>query len=178
MRGNQKGSYKLAFCSLMAALGVVIMLSSGLIPVLTYCAPLTAALLLIPARRECGGKWAALTWLVTALLSMLLCTDREAAFFYLFLGSYPLLKPVLDALPGAWSWIAKLLYFLLVLALLYALLLFILGLELGQEEGWISMLIFYLVLTATMLVYDRAVGSIALLYEKRLRPKLMRGRET
>ena len=41
-------SKPIAFCAMMAALGTVIMLTGGLIPVLTYCSPLIVSFLLIP----------------------------------------------------------------------------------------------------------------------------------
>ncbi|MBP3209190.1 MAG: hypothetical protein J6M64_04645 [Oscillospiraceae bacterium] len=36
-------SRPLAFCAMMAALGTMLMLTGGLIPVLTYCSPLLAS---------------------------------------------------------------------------------------------------------------------------------------
>ena len=67
MKTNKGQAYTVAFCSLMAALGAVLMLTGGLIPVMTYCSPLMAGVLLIPVLREFGKKWAWLVWLVTAL---------------------------------------------------------------------------------------------------------------
>ena len=86
------------------------MMAAGLIPVLTYCSPLIASLFLIPILREFGKGRAWMTWAVTAALSAILCADKEAAFFYIFLGFYPILKPSFDKL-GKPGWIAKLLYF-------------------------------------------------------------------
>ena len=93
---NHATAFRLSLSALMAALGTVLMLSSNLIPVLTYVAPMLASLTLIPILSEFGKKYAWMTWAVTALLALLLCADREAAFFYLFIGWYPILKPALD----------------------------------------------------------------------------------
>ena len=79
---NSALAFRISLSALMAALGVVIMLISNLIPVLTYVAPLTASLTLIPVLVEFGRKYAWMTWCVTAALALLLCADREAAFFY------------------------------------------------------------------------------------------------
>ena len=79
---NHAMAFRLSLSSLMAALGTVLMLSSNLIPVLTYVAPMLASLTLIPILSEFGKKYAWMTWGVTALLALLLCADREAAFFY------------------------------------------------------------------------------------------------
>ena len=81
MQMNRGRAYTVAFCSLMAALGAVMMLTGGLVPVMTYCSPLLAGVLLIPVLREHGRKWAWLVWIVTAALSMILSADKEAAFF-------------------------------------------------------------------------------------------------
>ena len=79
---NKRQVFALAFCSLMAALGAALMLVGGVIPVMTYCSPLIAGVLLIPVLREYGGRWAWLVWLVTALLSLILSADKEAALLY------------------------------------------------------------------------------------------------
>ena len=62
---NRKLTHAMAFCSQMAALGAALMTTGGLIPVLTYCSPLLAGVLLIPVLQEYGEKWAWLVWLVT-----------------------------------------------------------------------------------------------------------------
>ena len=94
---NHATAFRLSLSALMAALGTVLMLSSNLIPVLTYVAPMLASLTLIPILSEFGKKYAWMTWAVTALLALLLCADREAAFFYLFIGWYPILTAVCAA---------------------------------------------------------------------------------
>ena len=136
----------------MAALGVVIMLSGNLIPVLTYVAPMLASLTLIPILSEFGKKYAWMTWGVTALLALLLCADREAAFFYLFIGWYPILKPTLDRIASrAMRILAKLLLFTLVFVLLFVLLTFVMGLEDMKSEMLLSIVV-YAMLVVTMLL--------------------------
>ena len=51
---SKKGAHAIALCALLAALGVAVMLAAGLVPILTYCAPLVASLFLIPVLREYG----------------------------------------------------------------------------------------------------------------------------
>ena len=89
-------AYRTSFCALMAALGAAFMLTGNLIPVLTYVSPMLAGMTLIPVLYEFGKKSAWMTWAVTAALAMMLCADREEAFFYLFTGFYPIIKPDLD----------------------------------------------------------------------------------
>ena len=173
----RRPAYMTALCSLLAALGTAAMLASGLIPVLTYCSPMAAGLLLIPVLREYGDGRAWMTWAVTAALSLILCADKEAAFFYLFTGFYPILRRHMDRIAAGWlRFGAKLLFFALALGGMYALLIFVLRLdgvvsEFASAGLWLNLGL-YLALTAVMMVYDRAVRGIEMLYLIRLRPRL------
>ena len=62
-----------------------------------------------------------------SILSLLLGADKEAGAVFLALGYYPLLKSGFDRLPLKWLW--KLLYFNAVSSILYAVLLFLLGMD-------------------------------------------------
>ncbi len=167
---KRESAYGVALCALLAALGVAVMLAAGLIPVLTYCAPLIASAFLVPALREFGKGRAWATWAVTAVLSVILCADREAAFFYVFLGYYPILKPAFDRL-GRAGWIAKLLYSAAALLAMYALVLLASGPG-AEADGTGFMIALYAALAAVMLLFDAALGRIAALYERRLRKRL------
>lgn len=161
----------------MAALGTAIMLTSGLIPILTYCSPLAAGLLLIPILCEFGRGHAWMTWIVTAVLSLLLCPDKEAAFFYFFLGYYPIVKQGVDRVrSGVLRFLAKLALFAISLALMYGLLVFVLRLDALMEEMRTAGVLFnvgiYLALVAVMMIYDRVIPGMWALYRMRLRPKL------
>ena len=166
-------AFRLALCGMMAALGTVLMLSSSLIPVLTYAAPMLASLMLIPVLFEFGKKYAGMTWLVTALLALMLCTDREAAFFYLFIGWYPIMKPTLDRIPGkAVRFLVKLAAFTLDFLLLFLLLSFVLGLEDFRSEMLLSAAV-YGMLVFSMLLFDKIYERAVILYAVRLRQKLL-----
>ena len=132
---THKASWALAFCALMAALGAAAMATGGLIPVATYCSPMIAAVLLLPVMSELGDRWAWMTWAMTALLALLLSLDREAAFLYLFVGYYPILRPYLDAVKAApMRFLLKLLFFTLTLGAMYALLLRVFQLDALLED--------------------------------------------
>ena len=163
-------AYTVALCALFAALGAAVMMAAGLIPVLTYCSPLIASLFLIPILREFGKGRAWMTWAVTAALSAILCADKEAAFFYIFLGYYPILKPAFDKL-GRVGWIAKLLYFAAALAVMYSLILFVLRLDI-EIEGVGFMIALYAALAVVMLLFDYVLRRIVLLYDARIRKYL------
>ncbi len=173
---NRSQSFRLSLSALMAALGTVLMLCGNLIPVLTYVSPLLASLTLLPVLREFGKKYAWMTWGVTAMLAQILCTDRESAFFYLFIGWYPILKPSLDRIRRKPKRILmKLTLFAVVFLLLFLLLTFVMGLEDMKSELLLSLSV-YVMLAGTMLLFDRVYGKAALIYEKRLRGRVIRSR--
>lgn len=167
-----KPAYTVAISALLAALGASVMMAAGLIPVLTYCSPLAASLFLIPVLREFGKGRGWMTWAVTAVLSAILCADKEAVFFYIFLGCYPVLKPSFDKL-GRAGRAAKLLYFAASLAAMYGLILFVFGLDI-EIEGPGFMIALYITLVAVMLLFDFVLQRMALLYERRIRPVIFK----
>ena len=173
----RRRSYRIAFCALMAALGTALMSLGGLIPIATYCSPMLTGILLIPVLYEMGRKEAWMVWLVTSVLALLLCPDKESAFLYLFLGFYPILKPSFDAIrPRALSFLIKILFFSLMLGMMYALLIWLLQLEALLEDlhtvSLLMNLLFFIVLVIVMMIYDRAFGRLCLVYQYRIRPRL------
>ena len=66
----------IALCGVLAALATALMLLGGIFPGATYCAPLLASLVLIPAQEECGPRAAWGLFTAAALLSLLLCADK------------------------------------------------------------------------------------------------------
>ncbi len=173
----RKGSFAVALCALMAALGTVIMALGGLIPIATYCSPMIAGVLLLPVMSELGNRWAVMTWLVTALLSLLLSIDREAAFLYLFIGYYPILRPYLDAVHSkVVRFLLKLGFFTLALGVMYALMLWVLQLgevleEFGEFTLWMN-IAFFAALVGVMMIFDTALARLHLYWLVKLRPRL------
>ena len=95
---SRRQSSKIAFCGMMVALSIALMLTGGLIPIATYCAPLMSGVLLLPIFLEYGKKTALTAYIATSLIVLILGVDKEAAFFYIFLGYYPVIKWNLDKL--------------------------------------------------------------------------------
>ena len=92
-----------------------------------YCGRLLASLVLIPAQEEFGPRAAWGLFTAAALLSLLLCADKEAALLFAALGYYPILKARLDAVrPGLLSRLCKLAFFNAAVLAAYAVLLFVL----------------------------------------------------
>ena len=166
----------IAFCAMMAALSTVIMLTGGLIPVFTYCSPLLASVLLIPVLEEYGARWAWMVWAVSAGLSMMIGVDKEAAFFYLFLGWYPILKPVFDRIPSKiLGFTIKTSVFASAIGVMYALICFVF--QIGDIVStfspavWVNVL-FFVMLIAVMLLFDRTLIGLRTIYRRRFQRKI------
>ena len=173
---TRQSSRMVAFCAMMAALGTVIMLSGGLIPVLTYCSPLLASVLLIPVMEEYDRRKGWMVWGVTAALSILIGVDKEASFFYFFFGWYPLLKPEFDRIPsGVVRFLIKTLVFSASVGIMYGLLCFVFRigdiLDSFAAAAWINLL-FFATLVVVMLIFDRTLVGLRILYRKRIREKI------
>ena len=181
MRGGQ-GSWRVAFCGVVAGLCVVVMLLGSVLPFATFCAPALGGILLVPVLIECGEKAAWLTWLAVSLIGAMVVPDLELSFAFLFLlGYYPLLKARLDRLrPAALRWGVKLAVFNGAIFAMYGTLTLVFRLEYIVEElrayqPW--MLAALLALgDLTLVVYDRALVTAANLYLARIRPFLPRRR--
>ena len=167
-------SARIAYSGMLAALSVVLMLSGTLIPVMTYAAPLMCGLLLLPAMLEFGKPTAWMVWAVTALITLLLGVDREAAMFYLFVGWYPLVKWSLDKLKSRPVRILlKAAIFTAALAVMYGLMELVMHISLVQEMGSAAWIVaFFAMMVLLLLLYDRLLWPLCLVYTNRIKPKL------
>ena len=129
----------------MAALAVVF-LCLTVIPVATFVCPALCMILLRLVARQCGRRIGWAWYGAVAILGVLLAPDKEAAAVFVFLGYYPLIKPVFDRWKPSWLW--KGLYFNAAIAVLYFLLLKVLGMDqLAQDYAELG-----IALTAVMMV--------------------------
>ena len=170
---SEKKSKMISFCAILTALGTVIMLTGGLIPVFTYCSPVLASVLLIAVLEEYGTREAWMVWAVTSALSLLIGIDKEAAFFYLFLGWYPIVRSAFDKIPSrVLRTGTKLLVFMLSILAMYGLICFVF--QLGDVISsfsavmWINLL-FFAALAVIMLLYDRTLPGLRKFYLRSLR---------
>jgi MFS family permease len=89
----KKDSFRVAFCGLVSALSLVLMLFTSVIPVGTYAFPCIAGILLVSVVIEFGWKWALAAYGVVSLLSLFLAGDKEAVVYFIaFFGFYPIAK--------------------------------------------------------------------------------------
>ena len=143
-------SAEIALCGMMTALAVVILCLGGLIPAATFCCPVLASLVLLPVMQRWGRRDAVLVW--AAILGLLLGPDKEAAALYAALGYYPAIRAGLDRKRPALRWALKLLLFNGATIALYALLIFVLGLNALVEE--------YRATGTALLIATLALGNV------------------
>ena len=173
----RKQSITVAFCGMAAGLSMVILLLGGVIPIATYAVPMLCGLLLLPILLEFGEKAAWATFFSVAALALMLDFDKEAAFFYLFIGYYPIMKWRLDKLrPKALRIAAKITLFTVSMAVMYALLQLLFPvlavLKDFEEMGIAASVLFLAAYILCMMLYDWLLIYYVMLYGNRIRPKL------
>ncbi len=175
---RRKRTAQLALAAVLSAMAVTIMMLGGLIPAATFCCPILAGLLSVPVLCECGTGMALCAYGVTAILACLLGPDKEAAALYLFLGWYPVLRPKFQKLRRPLRFVLKLLVFNCTVAIVYSLLLFVLGLDSLREEffgmGRAMLLVTLLLGNAVFALFDFTLPRAELVYRYRFRPHVWR----
>ena len=116
---------KIAFGGMMAAAAVVVMSLGGMIPVATFVCPMICMLVLALVTRMCGSRIGWAWYAAVAILSILLCPDKEAAAVFAFLGYYPIVKTKLETFRLSLLW--KLLIFNGSILVMYQILIQIFG---------------------------------------------------
>lgn len=165
-----KKTVKIAFCGMMAALSVAIMLLAYF-PYFTYAVPALAGFLIIVVYVEAGAKWAFSVYAVTAALCFIFA-EPEAKFMYiLVLGYYPLLKVYIERIKlRVVQYILKLAVFNAAVAIIYGVLAAITGISLDgvDKYGIYGIVGMALLANVTFLLYDTVLVRAAGLYMKRL----------
>ena len=108
-----KSVKKVALGGMVAALCIVLMMLTGLLPMAEFALPALAGVLLIMLVVEISPKWAFLVYLAVAILSLLLAPSKDSAvFFTAFLGWYPIAKSKLENIKKpVLEWVWKVLIF-------------------------------------------------------------------
>ncbi len=161
MQNASTSAKAIALGGVLAALAVCVMCLGSLIPVNTYVSPMFCALLLQVVLNACGRRIAWAWFFTVAILSLLLCPDREAAGVLLALGYYPILKRFLDTKKLRPLW--KGLYFNLTVFVLYWALLFVFGLPALNEEfrelGTVMLIVLPILGNVTFFLLDKVLDK-------------------
>ncbi len=167
---------KIALCGMLCALAVVALLLGSLTGIGVYAGPLLAMVVLLPVLEEYGGGAAIAAWVAVSALSLLLVPDRELCLVYMLLGWYPAVRRHLNRLPGRiLPAVAKLVIYAAAMALLYGLLMGLMGLDAGfaSASRWYVALLFVCG-GAVFLFADRTLDRMLELWRTRLRRRLIK----
>lgn len=169
-----KNTVKITTCGVVSALSVVLMLATN-IPIMLYTVPaLTGILFMVPAI-EFNSKWAFLCFGVTAVLSFILPTEREAfVMFAGLLGYYPILKLLIERIPSQIAgYLLKFITFNIAIAGCFFVIVKVLGLPIFESdkiESWVTVaLIVAAVGNLVFWIYDFALTRLIGMYFFKLR---------
>lgn len=170
----------MAYCGMVSALCVALMLLGTIIPIAMFIAPAVAGFLIATVCVECGKKMAWTAYAAVSLLGLLFVPDKEIALiFAVLLGYYPLVKPWFDRIrPGLLGGVSKLVLCNGSILLMYGLILLLIPAgEISQELRTTAFLLTAATLlmgNVAFLLYDRALRNMLALYRIHWQPKLHR----
>ena len=171
---------KLTFSALIAALCVLCLAGSALLPRITLSLAALAGLFPAAVVIVCGYGWAAGASVAAALLALLLLPDKTAGiWFACFFGHYPIWKALIEKLQTRlgkplYGWILKLLGFALCMAVLYYLFskFFLSGIPFKFTEYTAGPAILVIALLLAFVFYDIAFSILIGWFRIKVLPKL------
>ena len=178
MSNRKQRSVKAAFGGVVAAMSIVLMFMTGVIPSLTYAIPAVSGALLMALVVEIGPAFAATVYFSVALLSLFVVADKEAAVMYaLFFGYYPIIKGLLEKrLKGFWCWLVKYVIFNIAVITAYFIITKILLIsfdDMASFGKW-AMPLLLLAGNIVFFIYDIALTRLITAYLLRLRKYVRR----
>ena len=158
----------MAFAALMAALAVVFLYLTAVLPTGGLAFSALAAVCTAVVFTEHGPGWAAAHYAVTALLAMLLVPEKTYVLWYvLALGHYSILKLLIERCRRRWlCWVMKLAVFAVSMAALLWLLTAAFVQYLPMQGPVLAV-----VLTVVFIVYDIGLTGVLRYYRSRVRHK-------
>ena len=172
-----KNTGRLTFCAVMAGLAAAFMLTS-LFPYLTYAIPAVAGLFIMVAMIETGVKWASVSYIVSAVIVLIMPADPEAKMLYIALfGYYPILKVLLERVKNRiLEYVLKFLCFNAAILISYCFIGRVLGIDMSDmnDFGKYTSLILLVAANVVFPIYDLAVSRVAAFYIARLHRTISR----
>ena len=167
---------RVAFGGVLAALCVVCLFLTNLVPVASYALPALAGVVIMVAVVELGRRWALAVYAVSSLLSLLLVSDLEAKLvFVLFFGYYAVLKSVFESLHRPnFCRAAKFAVFNAAVIAAYFLAVQVFGLPMDEFQlfGINLPLVFLVLANVVFVVFDIAMTRLATVYILRYREQI------
>ena len=162
---------RIGVSGVLVALSVIILYLGCAIEVLDLTMSAIVSLMVMVIVIELGYGYAWLTYLATAILSILLLPQKTPAIFYAcFMGFYPIIKAKLERLKSrAAQWVIKEIVFNVCLVVLMLLSRYLLYLD--SDGLFVFEAVFFILANGTFVLYDIALTRLISLYIFKLRKK-------
>ena len=178
MKQNHQKSWAMAYCGIVAALCVALMLLGAVIPIAMFIAPAVAGFLVATVCVECGMQLALTAYAAVSLLALLFVPDKEVALIFVFLlGYYPLAKPKFECIrPAVLRIVCKLLLCNGTVLAMYGLVFLLVPAgSISQELRTTALAVSLATLVmgnVAFVLYDRALHNMLMIYRLVWRQKL------
>lgn len=178
MKKRQQKSWAMAYCGIVAALCVALMLLGVVIPIAMFIAPAVAGFLIATVCVECGMQMALTAYAAVSLLALLFVPDKEVALiFTVLLGYYPLAKPKFERIrPALLRCVCKLLLCNGAVLAMYGMIYLLVPMgSISQElraTATAAALATLAMGNVAFLLYDRALHNMLVMYRLVWQPKL------
>lgn len=167
-----KKTQRIATGGLLTAFSMVMIILAGVVPSGTFTFPAAAGIIIGILSFTAGKSYAWASFFIVAILSFVICPNKEAALcFTLFLGFYPLAKELIEKLRlKIVQYILKLLLFNASAITIYFLLLFVFSMPEDSFEYFGINIpgIFLAVLNVVFLIYDLAITMFLVVYKDKI----------
>ena len=152
---------RMATCSMMAALCVVLMVLGAILELGMYACPLFAGLCFIPIGQKYGRKYHITLYVASSILCFLMVPNMEENLMFAGLsGWYPIVRPVLQKLPKVIRWICKLAIFnVVVIAIEWLVMTILVPEAIGGTLLWVLLILGNI----TFLAYDFMIPKMEVL---------------
>lgn len=152
---------RMATCSMMAALCVVLMVLGAILELGMYACPLFAGLCFIPIGQKYGRKYHITLYVASSILCFLMVPNMEENLMFVGLfGWYPIVRPVLQKLPKVIRWICKLVIFnVVVIAIEWLVMTILVPEAIGGTLLWVLLILGNI----TFLAYDFMIPKMEVL---------------
>lgn len=170
-----KNSTRIAVCSVVTAMSVVLLFLGGITFVLAYAMPMLVGVFMIMLKRTFSASSAWITFTATSVLAFMLVADKECSLMYIVLfGYYPIIVSAFDKIKNkALQMIVKLLFFNTMFALCQIILFYAFGIPFLEEgEGKYIIILFALMMNFLFIIYDKLVGVLNILYAKKIEKRI------
>ncbi len=165
-----KNAKKVAFCSMMTALAVMIMLSSYF-PYITYSVPCFAGLMTMVVAFELSKRWAYGVYAASSVLIFLFAEPEAKLLYIAFFGYYPVLKLSLEAVGSrVVQFVLKFVVFNAAVVLAYTIFSAALGVDMSDmgDFGRYTSVILLIFGNVVFVIYDILIDRVAGFYAARL----------